>query len=136
MKNLPNQTILPSIKKHFDPVIEGLFNVFENPRGTARGSKVKGIEICGKTGTAENSHGQDHSIFIAFAPKEDPKIAIAVFVENGYWGSRWAGPISTLMIEKYLNGSTIRPRVEQKMFNGSIQDEYDKQLLKKQKVEK
>ena len=116
-------------KEHFEPVIEGLFNVFENPSGTARGSKVKGIEICGKTGTAENPHGQDHSIFIAFAPKDNPKIAIAVFVENGYWGSRWAGPIASLMIEKYLNGATVRPWVEQNMFNGSLQDEYEKQLL-------
>ena len=116
-------------KEHFEPVIEGLFNVFENPRGTARGSRVNGIEICGKTGTAENPHGQDHSIFIAFAPKDNPKIAIAVFVENGYWGSRWAGPIASLMIEKYLNGATIRPWVEQNMFNGSLQDEYEKQLL-------
>ena len=116
-------------KKHFEPVIEGLFNVFENPHGTATWSRVKGIEICGKTGTAENPHGQDHSIFIAFAPKDNPKIAIAVFVENGYWGSRWAGPIATLMIEKYLNGGTIRPREEKRMFEGSIEEEYAKQLI-------
>ncbi len=116
-------------KKYFDPVIEGLFNVFENPSGTARWSRVKGIEICGKTGTSENPHGQDHSIFIAFAPKDNPKIAIAVFVENGYWGSRWAGPMASLMIEKYLTGGTIRPWEEERMFNGSLQDEYDKQLL-------
>jgi len=118
--------------KHFDPVIEGLFNVFE--KGTARGSKVKGIDICGKTGTAENPHGQDHSIFIAFAPKDNPKIAIAVFVENGYWGARWAGPIATLMIEKYLNGDTDRPWLEQRMFEGSLQDEYDKQLLTEEQL--
>ena len=116
-------------KKHFEPVIEGLFDVFENPRGTATWSRVKGIEICGKTGTAENPHGQDHSIFIAFAPKDNPKIAIAVFVENGYWGSRWAGPIASLMIEKYLNGETIRPRVEERMLNGSLEEEYAKQLI-------
>lgn len=114
-------------KKHFKPVIEGLFDVFENPRGTARGSRVEGLSISGKTGTSENPHGQDHSIFIAFAPKDNPKIAIAVFVENGYWGARWAGPIATLMIEKYLNGKTSRPLVEEQMFEGSIQDEYDKQ---------
>ena len=115
-------------KKHFKPVIEGLFDVFENPRGTARGSRVEGLEISGKTGTSENPHGQDHSIFIAFAPKDNPKIAIAVFVENGYWGSRWAGPIATLMIEKYLTGKIGRPLVEERMLNGSIQEEYDKQL--------
>jgi len=121
--------------KHFDPVIEGLFNVFENPKGTATWSRVKGIEICGKTGTAENPHGQDHSIFIAFAPKDNPKIAIAVFVENGYWGSRWAGPIATLMIEKYLNGATIRPQVEQRMLNGSLEEEYAKQLIETTEIE-
>ena len=68
--------------------------------------------------------------FIAFAPKDNPKIAIAVFVENGYWGSRWAGPIATLMIEKYLNGDTSRKYLEERMFNGSLQEEYDKQLIK------
>ncbi len=122
-------------KKHFDPIIEGLFNVFENPRGTATWSKVKDLEICGKTGTAENPHGQDHSIFIAFAPKDNPKIAIAVFVENGYWGSRWAGPIATLMIEKYLNGKTKRPWEEKRMLNGSLQEEYTKQLIETIKIE-
>ena len=118
--------------EHFDPVIEGMFHVFESNHGTARGSKVKGIQICGKTGTAQNPHGQDHSVFIAFAPKDNPKIAIAVFVENGYWGSRWAGPIATLMIEKYLNKETMRPWLEKRMFEGSLQDEYDRELLKKQ----
>lgn len=122
----PNYTTID--KKHFKPVIQGLFDVFENPRGTARGSRVEGLEISGKTGTSENPHGQDHSIFIAFAPKENPKIAIAVFVENGYWGSRWAGPIATLMIEKYLTGKIGRPLVEEEMLKGSIQEEYDKQL--------
>lgn len=122
--------------KHFEPVIEGMFNVFEKPGGTARGSRVKGIEIGGKTGTAENFASfngkrfqfKDHSVFIAFAPVDNPKIAIAVFVENGYWGSRWAGPIATLMIEKYLKGETIRPWLEKRMFEGSLQEEYDEQL--------
>lgn len=122
-------------KEHFEPVIEGLFNVFEKPHGTASWSKVKGLEICGKTGTSENSHGQDHSVFIAFAPKDNPQIAIAVFVENGYWGSRWAGPIASLMIEKYLNGKTVRPWEEKRMFEGSLQEEYDKQLKEKSTIE-
>ena len=123
-------------KKHFEPIIQGLFDVFEHPNGTARASRVEGIEICGKTGTAENytkingvkTKLTDHSIFIAFAPKDNPKIAIAVFVENGYWGSRWAGPIATLMIEKYLKGETSRKNIEDRMLNGSLQDEYDRQL--------
>jgi len=120
--------------EHFEPIVEGMFNVFE--KGTAQGSKVKGIEIGGKTGTAENFSSfngkrfqfTDHSVFIAFAPVDNPKIAIAVFVENGYWGSRWAGPIATLMIEKYLKGETIRPWLEKRMIEGSLQEEYDTQL--------
>jgi penicillin-binding protein 2 len=105
--------------------------VLEHEEGTARFSRVKGIEICGKTGTAENPHGQDHSIFIAFAPKDDPKIALAVFVENGYWGSRWAGPIASLMIEKYLTGNITNTSNEKRMLNGSLEDEYEKQYQEK-----
>ncbi|AMC11808.1 penicillin-binding protein [Lutibacter profundi] len=122
-------------KQYFNPVIEGLFDVFENPNGTARSSRVKGIEICGKTGTSQNSHGQDHSVFIAFAPKDNPKIAIAVFIENGYWGSRWAGPIASLMIEKYLTGKITKPWVETRMLNGSLQEEYNKQLIENTTIE-
>ena len=70
----------------------------------------------------------DHSIFIAFAPKDDPKIAIAVFVENGYWGSRWAAPIASLMIEKYIRGSISRDWLEKRMLEGSLEEEYSKQL--------
>ena len=120
--------------QHFEPVIEGMLNVFE--LGTARGSKISDIQICGKTGTAENFkriNGErvqftDHSIFIAFAPKDNPKIAIAVFVENGYWGSRWAAPIASLMIEKYIKGSIGRERLEDRMLEGSLEEEYNKQL--------
>jgi len=145
VKNIKGETIDKSFttkhvttidKKNFEPLIQGLFDVFEHKDGTAHASRVEGIEICGKTGTAENSTKiggkrvqlTDHSIFIAFAPKDNPKIAIAVFVENGYWGSRWAGPIATLMIEKYLNGETKRKYLEDRMMNGSLQDEYDRQL--------
>ena len=67
-----------------------------------------------------------HSIFIAFAPKYDPKIAIAVYVENGYWGGRWAAPIASLMIEKYLNGSIKRKWLEYRMLKGSLLAEYEK----------
>ncbi|AEV31110.1 penicillin-binding protein 2 [Owenweeksia hongkongensis DSM 17368] len=112
--------------KHFDIVIEGMFDAFE--KGTARGSRLEGIEMCGKTGTAENPHGQDHSIFVAFAPKDDPKIAIAIIVENGYWGSRWAAPIASLMIEKYINGEITRETLEKRMLDGSLKEEYQKQL--------
>ena len=67
-------------------------------------------------------------IFVAFAPKENPKIAIAVFVEHGYWGGRWAAPMASLMIEKYLKGSITRVDLETKMLEGSLQEEYDKYI--------
>jgi penicillin-binding protein 2 len=72
--------------------------------GTASQARVDSIVICGKTGTAQNPGGADHSVFIAFAPKDNPKIAIAVIVENSGWGNSWAAPITALMIEKYLKG--------------------------------
>lgn len=124
--------------KYFEPVVSGLFDVYN--KGTAHALKVKDIEICGKTGTAENFakiNGkrvklQDHSIFVAFAPKDNPKIAIAVFVENGYWGARWAGPIASLMIEKYLRGKITRTDLEKRMLQGSLQTEYAKYTGKKE----
>ena len=105
-----------------------MFDVFET--GTARASKIEGLEMCGKTGTAENPHGQDHSIFVAFAPKDNPKIALSIIVENGYWGSRWAAPIASLMIEKYLNGEISRPQMVKRMLEGDLSPEYDSQLIK------
>ncbi len=120
----PKYTTIDSV--HFEEVINGMFDVFE--KGTARYSRHDSIEMCGKTGTAENPHGQDHSIFVAFAPRNNPKIAIAIIVENGYWGSRWAAPIASLMIEKYITGEVSRPEMEKRMFEGSLAEEYQKQL--------
>ena len=130
-----NQTLIDA--KHFETVIEGMHQVVE--RGTARIAKIRGIEVCGKTGTVENfirlnnekTQLTDHSIFIAFAPKDNPKIAIAVFIENGYWGARWAAPIASLMIEKYLTGEVKRNWLENKMLKGSLMAEYEKPLLDK-----
>jgi len=90
---------------YFDLVIEGMDLAVNGPPGsgsTARTAALDSITVCGKTGTAENPHGKDHSIFIAFAPKEDPQIALAVYIENGGFGSTWAAPTAKLMIEKYL----------------------------------
>jgi penicillin-binding protein 2 len=119
-------------KQYFPPMIQGLADVYNI--GTASSLKVKDLQICGKTGTAENKirvggktyQLKDHSIFVAFAPKENPTIAIAVFIENGYWGSRWAGPIATLMVEKYVNGVITRKDLEERMLNGSLVSEYEK----------
>jgi penicillin-binding protein 2 len=88
--------------KHYEPIIEGMAEVVR--AGTARRANLEkvGIEVCGKTGTAQNPQGADHAVFVAFAPKINPKIAIAVYVEHGKWGGQSAAPIAGLMIEKYL----------------------------------
>jgi len=94
---------------HYRPIVDGMDLVINGgPGSTARNAKIPGITVCGKTGTAQNPHGNDHSIFIAFAPKEDPKIAIAVYVENQGFGTTYAAPIASLMIEKYLTGEVKR----------------------------
>lgn len=89
--------------QYFEPVINGMQAVVD--RGTAAGSKIAGIVMCGKTGTAQNPHGEDHSVFVAYAPRENPKIAIAVVVENSGEGSKWAAPIASFIVEKYLRDS-------------------------------
>lgn len=120
--------ILPEYrKKHFtgidssyyEPVIEGMSQVVFS---TARRAYVPDIEICGKTGTAENPHGPDHSVFIAFAPRENPKIAISVYVENAGWGGRAAASTASLMIEKYLNGEVKRKWLEDYVLKGEFLD--------------
>ena len=117
---------------HFETIIKGMHQVVE--RGTARIARIPGISVCGKTGTVENftkidgvkKQLTDHSIFVAFAPKDNPKIALAVFIENGYWGARWAAPIASLIIEKYLTGEVKRKWLEERMFNGNLLSEYQK----------
>lgn len=90
-------------QQHFEPVIDGMEKVIK--AGTAMNARVPGIAVCGKTGTSQNGKfKKDHSVFFAFAPKDDPKIAIAVYVENAGWGTTTAAPIASLMMEKYLNG--------------------------------
>ncbi|MBA7535576.1 Penicillin-binding protein A [subsurface metagenome] len=93
---------------YFNVVIDGMDMAVNVSGGTATWVRHRDITICGKTGTAENPHGEDHSVFMAFAPKDDPQIAISVYVEHGKWGSSYAAPIASLMIEKYLT-DTIAP---------------------------
>jgi len=88
---------------YFEPVINGMQAVVD--RGTAIRSKIPGIVMCGKTGTAQNPHGESNSVFVAFAPRDHPKIAIAVVVENSGEGAHWAAPIASFIVEKYLKGS-------------------------------
>ena len=141
IKNIEGETILSKYttpkyttidKQHFEPVVQGMFDVYN--KGTARSLRIPGIDICGKTGTAENyvkidsvkTQLTDHSIFVAFAPKDNPTIAIAVFVENGYWGSRFAGRMASLMIEKYIKGHITRTDMEKWILTHSLENEYAK----------
>ncbi len=98
----------------YNLIIEGMYGCVNEPGGTAclESVKLPDILICGKTGTAQNPHGNNHSVFIAFAPRDHPKIAIAVYVENAGYGATWAAPLASLMIEKYLKGKVIRKNVE------------------------
>ena len=128
-----NKTLINT--EHFEPVIQGMIDVVE--KGTATNSIIRNIKIAGKTGTAENfvkingikKQLTDHSIFIGFAPANDPKIAVCVFIENGYWGSRWAAPISSLIIEKYINGKIERNWLEKYILEGDLSAEYLKPYL-------
>jgi len=96
--------------KYFDVIIDGMSAVVNQPSGTAWYSKIPNIEMCGKTGTVQNPHGKDHSVFVAFAPRDNPKIAIAVVVENAGFGATWSAPIASLMVEKYINKEILRPK--------------------------
>ncbi len=109
--HVKHQTGVRSI--YFEPIIDGMQQVVES--GTARRAITKDIVVCGKTGTAENPHGEDHSVFVAFAPRENPKIAIAVYVENAGYGGTWAAPIASLMIEKYIKREISNKYKEQRI---------------------
>jgi len=134
IKNLPdryNKLKMPFLVKrytdidsiYFDPIIQGMYlAVNGQDGGTALVAHLDGVDICGKTGTAENPHGKAHSIFMAFAPKEKPKIAISVYVENAGYGATWAAPIASLLIEKYLTDTITRPWVENRILNINLID--------------
>lgn len=109
--------------EHFPIIIQGMADALS---GTAPRAIVPDIEICGKTGTVENPHGEDHSVFMAFAPKEDPKIAISVFVENAGWGGRAAASTASLLIESYLKGAHTRPWLENYVLAGDFKDKKKK----------
>ena len=118
--------------QHFEPVIRGMADVYK--KGTAKWIQVPDIEIAGKTGTVENfilidgvkTQLTDHSVFVAFAPVENPEIALAVYIENGYYGGRYAGHIASLLIEKYLKGKITRKDLEKRMLEKTLEHEYAK----------
>lgn len=116
-----NYTTIDSI--NYEPVIEGMRLAVNGGAGsTARIAAIKDIVVAGKTGTAENPHGEDHSIFVAFAPIDDPKIALAVYVENAGFGTTWAAPIASLMIEKYLHDTISRGWLEKRILDAKLLD--------------
>ena len=98
-------------REHYETVVEGMRRSVLG--GTCRTANNPWFETCGKTGTAQNPHGQDHSVFMGFAPRENPKIAICVYVENGSWGATYGVPIGALMMEQYINGH-LSPESERK----------------------
>lgn len=132
VKDSPDTTINPRFKErnytlvdttHFHKVIQGMYqavNSAPGAGGTARLACVEGLEICGKTGTAQNPHGKDNAVFICFAPRENPRIAIAAYIENAGFGGTWAAPIASLMVEKYLNGEISRKDLEKRMIEASL----------------
>ena len=125
--------------QYFKYVIDGMWRVVHEPGGTARRARIDSIDVCGKTGTVENFVRRDgkkiqlidHSMFIAFAPKDDPKIAIAVFVENSGFGGTWAAPIASLMIEKYINGTVKDTVKENRILNAEFLEKLEAHYEKK-----
>lgn len=111
---------IPIKKQHFEIVADAMEEAVKG--GTGRIAANDSISVCGKTGTIQNPHGKDHSAFFAFAPKENPKIAILVYVENGVWGASYAAPIAGLLIEKYLTGKIAdrKKPIEQRMLDSDL----------------
>ena len=103
--------------EYFDIVHEGMQWVIEESGGTARRARIDSLHYCGKTGTSQNPHGEDHSIFMCFAPRENPKIAMVVFVENGGKGGATSAPIASLLVEKYLYKTIKRIATEEYVLN-------------------
>jgi penicillin-binding protein 2 len=128
-RNLAEKHVTMVNASHFDAIQDGMQKVVE--AGTARVARFGDFVICGKTGTAQNPHGKDHSLFVAFAPRENPKIAIAVMVENSGFGATWAAPVASLMMEKYLTDSISRPELYERMIKGNLLPTRKDSLFKK-----
>ncbi|HAS36651.1 MAG TPA: peptidoglycan glycosyltransferase [Flavobacteriales bacterium] len=112
--------------QHFEPIVQAMSKVVNETGGTAGRARMDSIEVCGKTGTVQNDPWPDHSVFIAFAPRENPKIAIATYVEYSDFGGVWAAPISSLMMEKYIYGKVVRKEKEQRVFDAQFLEIYDR----------
>lgn len=117
---------------HYQSVVDGMERVVRE--GSGRRAFIPDLTICGKTSTVQNPHGEDHSGFMGFAPKDDPQIAIAVYVENAGWGGRAAGSTASLVIEKYIKGKITRPWLEEYVLKGDFSDPKPKKQIKKDTV--
>ncbi|WP_262247096.1 penicillin-binding protein 2 [Parapedobacter soli] len=114
--------------KYYEPVVEGLSRAVNVPGGTGYSVRIADIEMCGKTGTAQNPHGADHAVFFAFAPRDNPKIAIAVVVENAGYGGVWAGPIASMLVEQYLKDTITLPKyIQDRIYNADLLPKQDPQ---------
>ncbi len=114
---------------HFSKVVPGMWRAVNSgfgSGGTASIAAVPGLDICGKTGTAQNPRGADNSVFICFAPMDDPKIAVAAYIENAGFGATWAAPIASLMVEQYLTGEISRPELEKRVRDGNLMNRVKK----------
>ena len=132
VKESPGVEIDPKFKERqytlvdttqFKKVVHGMWmavNAGPGSGGTATSVAVKGLDICGKTGTAQNPRGADNSVFICFAPKDNPKIAVAAYIENAGFGATWAAPIASLLVEKYLTGEITRPEIEKRILDANL----------------
>ena len=108
-------------RKHYFTIVEGMRRVVHEPGGTGKRARLKDIVVCGKTGTVQNPHGDDHSVFVAFAPMYKPKIAIVVFIENAKGGGGlWAAPAAGLMIEKYLTRKIMEKEREKTILEANF----------------
>ncbi len=121
-RNLNKKHYCKMDPRNFDVIIDGMQKVTE--AGTGRIARFGDTVICGKTGTAQNPHGKDHSLFVAFAPRDNPRIAIAVMVENAGFGASWAAPIASLIMERFLTGTISRPELEQRIMEGDLLKDY------------
>jgi penicillin-binding protein 2 len=123
MKSDVHTTLVDSDR--FDVVHRGMARVMTE--GTGRWYNIPELQMCGKTGTVQNPHGEDHALFIGFAPMDNPQIAVAVAVENAGFGATWACPMATLVMEQYLTGEIKRNALYERMVNANLIDKADEE---------
>jgi len=110
--------------RHFSPIVQAMRQVVDEPTGTGRRARIPGLAVCGKTGTVQDEPRKDHSVFIAFAPMDNPQIALSVYVENSGFGGEWAAPIAALLVEQYVNGEVTQTERLERILDADLSDPY------------